>query len=68
MSTSTGPQRLDGVEPVFHVNELAQHLDITRQTAYRMIRDGEIRSIRIGRAVRIPESAIAEYLSGNKAS
>ena len=38
-------------------------LGIGRNTAYELVRSGQIRSIRIGRQLRIPKEAVQEYLS-----
>lgn len=48
--------------PVLRVKDLPQILSISHNTAYALIRSGEIRSIRIGRTYRIPREALAEYL------
>jgi len=37
-------------------------LNIGRTTGYQLLRTGEIRSIRIGRSIRIPLSALEEWL------
>lgn len=44
---------------VIKVKELAKKLDISIIKAYQLIRERKIKSIRIGRAIRIP---IEEYL------
>ena len=38
-------------------------LNIGRNTAYELVRSGKIRSIRIGRRLRIPKDAIQDYLA-----
>lgn len=38
-------------------------LCIGRNTAYELVRSGQIRSIRVGRNIRVPKEAVAEYLS-----
>ena len=50
---------------VLRVEDLAQMLSIGRNTAYELVRSGEIRSIRIGKSYRIPREAIEEYLSNH---
>ncbi len=47
---------------VLKVEELMPILSIGRNTAYELVRSGQIRSVRIGRAYRIPREAVAEYL------
>ena len=44
--------------------ELMPILGIGRNTAYELIRSGQIRSIRIGRQIRIPRDALLEFLNG----
>lgn len=49
---------------VYSVCQVAKLLDISRNTAYRLIRSKKLRSIRIGRQIRIPRSALDDYLNG----
>ena len=44
------------------VEELMPILGSGRNTAYELIRSGQIRSIRIGRQIRIPRDALLEFL------
>ena len=44
------------------VEELMPILGIGRNTTYELIRSGQIRSIRIGRQIRIPRDALLEFL------
>ena len=48
---------------VLHVKELAEVLSISQNTAYALVRSGQIRSIRTGRIYRIPKDALIEYLT-----
>lgn len=41
----------------------AERLDIGRTTLYELLAAGEIASVKIGRARRIPAAALAEYVS-----
>lgn len=45
------------------IPEVAERLAISRATVYAEMGGGRLRSIAIGRARRIPESAIAEYVA-----
>ncbi len=49
--------------PVLHVKDLAEILSISHNTAYNLVRSGQIRSIRIGRSYRIPLEAVIDYLA-----
>ena len=45
------------------VEDLMSILGTGRNTAYELVRSGKIRSIRIGRQLRIPKDAIQDYLA-----
>lgn len=59
MTTTT-----EAPERVLKARDVADHLGCTPDTVYLLIRKGELRSIRVGRLVRIPESALAEFVRG----
>lgn len=44
------------------VEDLMAILGIGRNTAYQLVRSGQIRSVRIGRQIRIPRDALLEFL------
>jgi len=43
-------------EKLLSPKELAERLSISRWTIYKMLEDGRIQSVKIGRLVRIPDS------------
>jgi excisionase family DNA binding protein len=43
------------------VEEAAERLGIGRSLAFRLIRDGELESVQIGRLRRVPASAITDF-------
>ena len=45
------------------VPEVMQHLKIGRTMAYRLLRSGDLKSVKVGRARRIPESALADFIA-----
>lgn len=47
---------------VLTVADIADILQIGRNSAYRLVKTHCIRSIRIGRCIRIPRKALEEYL------
>lgn len=63
MTTVTEPRT---AERVMQVREVAEHLGCTPPTVYRMVREGALRAIRVGRLVRIPESALAEFINPDR--
>ncbi|MDQ3422005.1 MAG: helix-turn-helix domain-containing protein [Actinomycetota bacterium] len=59
MTTTTAPER------VFRVRDAAAHLDCDPDTIYKEIREGRLRAIRVGRLLRVPESALAAFIDGH---
>ena len=49
---------------VLRVEDLMPILSIGRNSAYALVRSGAIRSVRIGRQLRIPRDALEEFLNG----
>lgn len=50
---------------VVSVDELCRMLKISKNTAYNLIHDGQIKAVRIGRQYRIPKKNIIKYLDQN---
>jgi excisionase family DNA binding protein len=59
-STKTAP-----TAEVLTVEEAAQLLRISRQSAYNAVRAGEIKSVRIGRRLLVPKAALERMLSAD---
>lgn len=59
------PTSFDDLPLTLRVEELMPILGIGRNTAYELVRSGQIKSIRVGRQLRIPEQAVIDYLSSN---
>ena len=55
----------DDLPLTLRVEDLMPILGIGRNTAYELARSGQIRSIRIGRQIRIPKDVVLEYLQKN---
>jgi excisionase family DNA binding protein len=51
-----------GIEKHYTAHELADLLSLDYETVLRKAQTGEIRSVRIGRLRRFPESAVRDYL------
>jgi excisionase family DNA binding protein len=49
------------------VREVGAQLRIGRNQAYELVRSGALRSVRIGRAIRVPVEALEEYKAGGRA-
>ena len=53
----------DELPLTLRVEDLMPILGIGRNTAYELVRAKQIRSVRIGRQLRIPKDALIDYLS-----
>ena len=53
---------IDELPYVISVPQLAKLLGIGRNAAYEIVNRGEIRSVKIGKTIRIPKSAVIEFV------
>jgi excisionase family DNA binding protein len=53
--------------PPLTVEEFAAAARIARNTAYSLVASGAVKSVRLGRAIRIPRAAARLALNGEKA-
>ena len=49
---------------VLTIEELMRTLNIGRNAAYELVRSKRIRSIKIGKRVKIPKDAVKDFLNG----
>ena len=54
--------KFEDVALVLTVSDIAKILDIGRNTAYDLIRCGKIKSVRVGKQIRIPKQALIDFL------
>ena len=59
---------IDELPLVLRVEDLIPILDIGRNTAYELVRSGKIRSIKVGRQIRVPRDAVVDFLQGRMKS
>ena len=59
MSIISGSENLP---KVLNVKDLVEILSVSQNTAYNLVRSGQVRNIRIGRAYRISRAAVDEFL------
>ncbi|MFT9573299.1 helix-turn-helix domain-containing protein [Mycobacteroides abscessus subsp. abscessus] len=55
------------VPTLFTVPEAAKPLRCAQSTVWQLLRNGELRSVRVGRRRFVPADAITEYLAKNAA-
>lgn len=51
-----------GRPKLMKVSEVAAELRLSRMTIYRLIRAGDLASVRVGRSLRVPRTAVEEIL------
>lgn len=54
-------------EHYYTVQEIADRFRVTRQAIYNWIDEGRLRAVKVGRALRIPESAVADFVKPSEA-
>lgn len=53
---------LSDIPDILTVSEAAKSLKVGRTTMYRLLRDGEVRHIRIGRKIIIPAQYLIQFI------
>ena len=47
------------------VAEVAAAMRVSKMTVYRLVHNGELPAVRVGRSFRVPEDAVDAYLQGS---
>ncbi len=63
ITLETKYRSFDDLPLTLRVEDLMPILGIGRNTAYELVRSGQIRSVRIGRQIRVPKDALVDYLT-----
>jgi excisionase family DNA binding protein len=53
-------------ERFYTVKEVAKILNISPYTVYFLVKIGDLKGIRIGWVIRVPESALKRYIENNR--
>lgn len=54
---------LDRPRVMYRVEESAELLSLSRDRVYQLIRSGQLRSVRVGKARRVPARALEDYVA-----
>jgi excisionase family DNA binding protein len=46
------------------VAEVASMMRVSKMTVYRLVHNGELPAVRVGKSFRVPEKAVHSYLEG----
>ena len=52
----------DKYKDIMTVADLCEALGIGKNTAYKLLKSGEIKSVRIGRIYKIPKQCVEKYI------
>ena len=50
-------------ERLYRAETVAKRLAVSRSKVYELMKDGDLRSVRIGGSRRIPESAVRDFIT-----
>ena len=56
---------LNRYKDILTVEELCEVLKIGKNTAYTLLKSGEIKSVKIGRVYKIPKKNVVKYLTSH---
>ena len=59
---STTPERALSEVRFLTVAEVASVMRVSKMTVYRLVHNGELPAVRVGRSFRVPEQAVHDYL------
>ncbi len=57
---------VDAAPSVLKVKEVAAELRCAKRLAYDLVRSGQLRSVRIGNAIRVTREALEEFKAGSR--
>lgn len=52
-------------DDVFTIEDLMDYLSVGRNTAYKLLKDGKIKSFKIGRVYKIPKEEVKRFVKNN---
>jgi len=59
---ATTPERALAEVRFLTVAEVAAAMRVSKMTVYRLVHNGELPAVRVGRSFRVPEQAVHDYL------
>jgi excisionase family DNA binding protein len=65
MSSPT-PLKVNAIPRLLSVATVASHLDVSTKTVRRLLKDGQLPNLRVGRQIRISERDLADFLARSR--
>ena len=63
---SQPPTRIYYTGPLLTVSEAAKFLGVGRKQVYRLIKEGEIKAVKLGRSLQVPQSSLDRFRVSGK--
>lgn len=63
MTSNDRPENFDTLPLALTVAETAELLQLGKSSVYALVRCGQLRCLRVGRKIRVPRSALLEFLN-----
>lgn len=57
---------LENYKDILNIKELCEAIDVGKNTAYKLLNTGEIKSVRIGKVYKIPKVWVVDYILNKK--
>ncbi|MCI2192547.1 MAG: helix-turn-helix domain-containing protein [Ancrocorticia sp.] len=54
--------KIKAMPPLFTTSEIAEYLQVSTSTVYRLIRDGALKGVRVGQSLRFTRKNIEDFL------
>lgn len=64
VDAGTRSEKVASADELLRVRDVQRVLDVPRTMAYKLVSDGVIASVRVGRLVRVRRSALDDYIAG----
>ena len=65
VDAGTRSEKVASADELLRVRDVQRVLDVPRTMAYKLVSDGVIASVRVGRLVRVRRSALDDYIAGS---
>lgn len=54
---------MDSLPPILNVDDVAEVLGVTSNTVRKLVRNGDLACVKVGRLIRIPKKKLMMYLT-----
>ena len=51
------------LDPLYTISEVAEYLNVSKATVYRLLNDGSLKGVRVGQGLRFTQTNITDFLA-----